>query len=402
MISYLIGVLLFALGIAVTIGVHEAGHYTAARATGMRVRRFFIGFGPKVFSFTRGHTEYGFKLIPLGGFCDIAGMTNQDEVTKEEEPYAMRDKPAWKRIIVLLGGVFVNFIIAFVIFYLVALTSGLADPKADYTPTVGEVTCVAPRQLDAQTLAECSGTGPAGEAGLLPGDKITAVDGEKLESFVALRDYVMARPGETITLSVVRGSENLEIAVPVATASRLDSSGNEVTVGAIGVSNAPVVIEPSSATESFVVANHYMGFLMGETVKGVAAFPGKIPGVAASIFGGEREVDSPVSVVGASRVGGELAERSMWSSFFLLLANLNLFLAVFNLIPLPPLDGGHIAVVLYEKVRDFIRRLRGLPAAGPADYQKLMPLTMAVAALLVGVGVIVILADVVNPIRAFG
>ena len=132
------------------------------------------------------------------------------------------------------------------------------------------------------------------------------------------------------------------------------------------------------------------------------AFPSKIPGVVTAIFGGERDVEGPISVVGASRTGGELVERSMWSVFFTLLASLNFFLALFNLIPLPPLDGGHIAVVLWEKTRDGIRRMRGLPSGGPVNYEKLMPLTYAMATLLMGVGVLVIIADVVNPVKLFG
>lgn len=390
------------MGIAITIGVHEAGHFTAARIFGMRVRRFFIGFGPTLVSFRRGHTDYGFKLVPVGGFCDIAGMTNQDEVTEEEKPFAMMNKPWWQRVIVLLGGIIVNLVVAFLIFYFIALSSGLPDPKASTVPTVGEVTCVAPYQVDAQTLADCQGTGPAGEAGVKTGDQIVSVDGQEVLSFTDLRDYVMQHAGQTIALEVVRDGEHLTIDVPVVSAKRLDQDGNEVTVGAIGVSNAPVEIKPVGAGKAFVVAGNYMNAMLDASVKGLASFPAKLPGVVASIFGAQRAEDSPMSVVGVSRVGGELVEHSMWASFFNLLASLNLFLAVFNIIPLPPLDGGHIAVVLYEKIRDFFRRLRGLPAAGPADYQKLIPVTVAVAALLLGVGAAVILADVVNPIRLFG
>jgi len=121
----------------------------------------------------------------------------------------------------------------------------------------------------------------------------------------------------------------------------------------------------------------------------------------ASIFGGERDQSSPMSVVGASRVGGELVERSLWAMFWMLLSNLNYFLALFNLIPLPPLDGGHIAVVIYEKIRDAIRRLRGLAPAGPADYTKLMPVTYVASLALLLIGGLVIVADVVNPIKLF-
>ena len=132
------------------------------------------------------------------------------------------------------------------------------------------------------------------------------------------------------------------------------------------------------------------------------AFPGKIPGVVASIFGGERDIEGPISVIGASRTGGDLVERDQWPAFWMMLASLNFFLALFNLVPLPPLDGGHIAVVIYEKIRNALRRLRGLPPAGPANYEKLMPLTYFMAALLLVVGVLVMAADVVNPVNLFG
>ena len=138
------------------------------------------------------------------------------------------------------------------------------------------------------------------------------------------------------------------------------------------------------------------------SVTGIIAFPGKIPGVVSAIFGGERDVEGPISVVGASRAGGELVEQNQWAVFFSLLASLNFFLALFNLVPLPPLDGGHIAVVLYEAVRDRIRRLRGLSPGEPVNYEKLMPLTYTMAALLLGVGVLVMIADVTNPVRLFG
>ncbi|AIU32954.1 signaling protein [Corynebacterium ulcerans] len=404
MLSYFIGVAAFAVGIAVTIALHEWGHYTAARACGMRVRRYFIGFGPRIFSFKRGHTEYGFKAVPLGGFCDIAGMTNQDPVTPEEAPHSMMHKPWWQRIIVLLGGILMNILVALIVLYGVAITAGLPNNHVDTTATVGETSCVAPKQIDAATLAPCSGAGPAAEAGLKQGDRIVAIDGQAMRSFVTVREYVQDKAGKTIAVTVDRDGSQLTLNVPVANALRLNAKGEEVSVGAIGVSSAPLkdVVLHYNAISAVGGTLSYAGDLLGATVKGLVSFPAKIPGVAASILGGQRDQESPVSVVGASRIGGELAQKSLWSMFFLMLASLNLFLALFNLIPLPPLDGGHIAVVIYEKLRDAFRKARGLEPAGPADYAKLIPLTVGVAALLMGVGALVIIADVVNPIKLFG
>ena len=219
--SYLVGVLLFALGIMVTIGLHEWGHYRTAKATGMLVRRFFIGFGPTVFSFTRNGTEYGLKAIPVGGFCDIAGMTAQDPVTSAERPHAMVYKPAWQRILVLSGGILMNILVAFVLLYTVAVSSGLPNLNADFTATVGKTQC-----LD-------SGACPAQDAGIEVGDRITHINGEEMVAFVQVRDTVRKFAGETISLTVER--DGVEKIIDVAVAKE----------GAIGVVSAPIKRTPS-------------------------------------------------------------------------------------------------------------------------------------------------------------
>ncbi len=401
--AYLLGVVLFALGIAVTIALHEAGHMFTARAFGMRVRRYFIGFGPTVWSVKRGHTTYGLAALPFGGFCDIAGMTAQDPVTRDEAPHAMVNKPWWQRVAVLSGGVIMNLIVGMSIIYGLAVTSGLPNPDVDTTPVVGVVSCVSD-QTGPETLAECTGTGPAGEAGVQIGDRVLALDGEPMESFVQLRDTVLGQPGEDVVFTIERDGRTLDVTVPVAPVTRLDAAGNQVTAGAVGLTNAPLedVWVSYGPVAAVGATGGFTADLVEATVRGLAGFPAKIPGVVASIFGAERDVEGPMSVVGASRVGGELVENSLWNMFWMMLASLNFFLALFNLVPLPPLDGGHIAVVLWEKVRDFLRRLRGLAPAGPANYEKLLPITYVMAALLLTVGMLVIIADVVNPVRLFG
>ncbi len=396
--AYLIGVLLFALGIAVTIALHEAGHMLTARAFGMRVRRFFIGFGPKVWSVKRGHTEYGVAAVPFGGFCEIAGMTALDEVTEEEAPHAMRAKPAWQRILVLSGGVIVNFALGLSIIYGVAVASGIPDP--DKTPVVGETVCSADQNPDG-TLAECMGVGPAAEAGVKPGDRILSLDGERLTDFLDLRDEVMARPGETVVLGVERDGVVLDVPVTLETVTRYTESGEAIEAGSVGLQSASPV-RTFGPLEAVPATFAYTGDMLQATVRGVVELPLKIPSVAAAIFGAERDPEGPMSVVGASRVGGELVEAKLWPAFFMMLASLNFFLGLFNLVPLPPLDGGHIAVVIYEKIRDFFRRLRGLAPGGPVNYERLMPVTMTMVFILVTVGGLVLVADVVNPIRLFG
>ena len=403
MVGYFGGVALFALGIMVTIALHEWGHMRSALACGMKVRRFYVGFGPTVVKWNRKGIEYGFKAVPLGGFCDIAGMTAMDEIDEDERPYAMVYKPWWQRIFVLSGGVLMNILVGLVVLYAVAVTAGLPDPDADYTPTVAKTACVPASQIDAQTLSDCTGAGPAAEAGIREGDRITAVNGEAVASFVDLRAKLYEMPGKTADLTVERGTEVLHIDVPVTSVTRLNQAGEAVTVGAIGVTSEPVdVMRSYGPLDGIGATVRFSGSMLSATLQGLASFPGKIPGVVASIFGAERDQEGPMSVVGASRVGGELVERSQWTMFLMMLASLNFFLALFNLVPLPPLDGGHIAVVIYEKNRDFIRGLRGIAPGQPADYTKLMPITYVMSAVLLGIGAIVIIADVVNPVRLFG
>lgn len=398
------GMIVFALGIALTIALHEWGHMRAALACGMRVRRFYVGFGPTVFNFRRGNIEYGLKAIPLGGFCDIAGMTALDPVTPEEEPYAMVKRPWWQRVFVLSGGVLMNIVVGVVLIYISAISWGIPNMHADVSARVGETTCVAPRQLDASTLEDCTGNGPAAKAGIRAGDVITAVNGEPTPTFVDVRSALQPLSGQEATLEIQRDGATEQLSVPVTAAERLGPSGETVTVGAIGIVAAPVpdAIKTYSPAAAVPATAEFTGTMFSSTVSGLAALPGKLPGVAYSIAGGDRDEQSPMSVVGATRLGGELAERNQWPMFVLMLASLNFFLALFNVVPLPPLDGGHIAVVLYEKARDGFRRLQGRAPAGPADYTKLMPITYAAAAFLLLIGVVTIVADVVNPIRIFG
>lgn len=400
----ILGIVLFALAITVSIALHEAGHMFTARAFGMRVRRFFVGFGPTLWSVKPRDTEYGIAALPFGGFCDIAGMTAMDPVTEEEAPHAMVKKPAWQRIAVLSGGIVMNILIGIGIIFGVAVTSEIPNPYADFTPKVGQVVCVAD-QVDETTLADCSGAGPAGEAGVQAGDTLIAVDGEPIDTFADLRTYVAQRLGETVTLEVERQGALHRIEIPVAQVERIHAStGERIDVGAVGIAAAPVKdpVKQFTPVEAVPATAKFTGRMLRASVDGLMAFPGKIPGVVASIFGGERDIEGPISVIGASRTGGELVEQNQWPAFWIMLASLNFFLALFNLVPLPPLDGGHIAVVIYEKIRNALRRLRGLPPAGPANYEKLMPLTYFMAALLLVVGVLVMAADVVNPVNLFG
>ena len=400
----IVGIVLFALGIMVSVVLHEYGHMRVAQLSGMKVRRFFVGFGPTLWSVERGGIEYGLKAVPLGGFCDIAGMTAYDELSPEDEPRAMWRQAWWKRVAVLLAGPLMNIVLAIVLFYVVAVGWGLVNRDVQPIPTdrvaavVGD-TCAAPDRCGV-------GLGPAGEAGIVAGDRITSVAGVPVTSWADLSAAVSARPGETVPVTLERDGREV---TTTATLTAAEADGRPR--GALGVQLSrdgipqEILDDPAYETvntygvlDAVPATLVFTGEMVEATVEGLASFPAKIPGVVASIFGAERAEDSPVSVVGASHIGGQAAEQGLWSLFLLFLAGLNLFLGAFNLVPLTPFDGGHIAVVFYEKIRDALRRMRGLAPGGPADYEKLAPLTMAVFVLLLGVSAIVITADFVNPI----
>ncbi len=370
-----------------------------AKAFGMKVRRYFIGFGPRIWSFRRGETEYGLKAIPLGGFCDIAGMTAIDEVTPAEAPRAMWRFPAWKRVVVMSAGSITHFILGFLILYAMAATMGLPNLSFDLAsvkPQVGEVSnCVQDKTATSDQACAPGAPAPAKDAGMQAGDVITAVNGTRTNTWNEVVSTVEKLSGPA-SFTVLRGNQELDLNVDVA---QVKASDNR-TVGAIGmrVVTPPAVFD-YSAVSAVGGAVGFTGDMFVRTWQGLMAFPEKIPKVIEAIGGAPRDADTPVSVVGASRLGGEAVEAGVWELFLLLLASLNFFVGVFNLLPLLPLDGGHIAIVLYEKVRDWLRKLRGKPAGGPVDYTRLTAVTMVVVFIGGAVVLLTVTADLVNPIR---
>ncbi|MCU1687554.1 MAG: zinc metalloprotease [Amycolatopsis sp.] len=403
MIAYIVGVVVFALGICISVALHEAGHMLTAKAFGMKVRRYFIGFGPKVFSFRRGETEYGVKWIPLGGFCDIAGMTALDEVTPDEAPRAMWRYKTWKRTVVLSAGSFTHFILGFLVLYLMAITMGL--PNINDKPVLNSVSsCV----TGATTIAEANNPvckpgdpAPAKQAGLLPGDTVTSVAGKATPTWTDTFNAIQAASGPTAFV-IQRDGDTKSLTVDVARELRpkVDDAGKVVgttTVGAIGAGRTSSFAY--NGLSAFGGATSFAGNMFEQTWNGLLAFPKRIPATVHSIFGGVRDPNTPVSVVGASRIGGQAVEQGLWQVFFLLLASLNFFVGVFNLLPLLPLDGGHIAVVWYERIRDWLRKVRGKSAAGPVDYTKLSAITLVFVFLGAAVTLLTVTADIVNPLR---
>lgn len=403
MFAYIVGVVLFALGICVSVALHEAGHMATAKAFGMKVRRYFIGFGPTVFSFRRGETEYGLKWIPLGGFCDIAGMTALDEVTPAESPRAMWRFKTWKRTVVLSAGSFMHFVLGFLILYLMAATMGLPNIHASQAPVLaGTSACV----RAATTLAEVNeptcqpgDPAPAKAAGLLPGDQVTSVAGRPTPTWTDMLEAVKGASGPT-QVQVLRGGQTLSFTIDVPRVARLQNDGTVKEVGMIGAAKVQeAAVLRYGPVDAIGGALSFTGTTFAETGQRLIEFPSRVPAVVHSIFGGTRDPNTPISVVGASRIGGQAVELGLWQIFVLLLASLNFFIGVFNLLPLLPLDGGHIAVAWYERVRDWLRKLRGKAAGGPVDYTKLSAVTMALVLVGGAVTLLTVTADIVNPIR---
>ncbi|MFC5995299.1 M50 family metallopeptidase [Pseudonocardia hispaniensis] len=397
--SFVIGVVLFALGIAISIALHEAGHLLTAKAFGMRVRRYFIGFGPTIFSFRRGETEYGLKAIPAGGFCDIAGMTALDEVAPEERPRAFFRKPTWQRVVVLSAGSAMHFLIGMLLIFVLAVTAGL--PNAGDLAVAGQVSCAANQDPVTGKLQPC-GPGvptPAADAGVQAGDRILSVAGTPVATWPDAVAAIQAAAGPT-QIVVQRDGREVPLTVDVAPVQRVDARTGQVrTVGAIGLAQQLVfAYGPMAAVPATV---DYTGVMFSNVWTGLGMFPEKIPRLIDAIGGGVRDENSPVSVVGASIIGGDAAERGLWSLFVLLLAMLNFFVGVFNLLPLLPLDGGHIAVNLYERVRDWTRARLGKATMPPVDYTRLLPLTYAVILVGGAISLLTLTADIVNPIRPF-
>ena len=396
---YVLGVLLFALGIGISIALHELGHLATAKMFGMKVTRYFIGFGPKIWSFRRGETEYGLKAIPAGGFCEITGMTALEELHPDDEPRAFYKQKTWKRVVVLSAGSITHFIVGFVILYVMAASMGLPNLKS--TPVLGEISQCVVTSPAANAEPDCKpgDPAPAKDAGLQVGDEVVAVAGVPTVTWQELVAKTRDRSGPT-EFTVLRDGKEQKVTINVPQVSReIVENGKTVTkqVGTIGVRwQNTFEYNPLTAVGGAV---GFTGDMFVNTWHGLLKFPQKIPAVVKAIGGGERDIEAPVSVVGASRLGGEAAEAGLWSFFLLMLAGLNFFIGVFNLLPLLPLDGGHIAVNLYERVRNWIRGLRGLPEGAPVNYLRLLPLTYLVIFIGGGITLLTITADIVNPLR---
>ncbi|AGZ53107.1 M50 family metallopeptidase [Mycobacterium kansasii] len=401
---FVIGIVLFALAILISVALHECGHMWAARATGMKVRRYFVGFGPTLWSTRRGETEYGVKAIPAGGFCDIAGMTPVEELAPDERDRAMYKQATWKRVAVLFAGPGMNFVICLVLIYAIAVMWGLPNLHPPTRAVIGETGCVAAETAQGK-LEQCAGPGPAAVAGLRAGDVVVKVGDTPVSTFDEMAAAVRKMHG-TVPIVVERNGATITANVTIEPTRRWLPTGQSgqlqpATVGAIGVGALRPGPTQYGVLSAIPATFAFAGDLTIEVGKALAAIPTKVGALVHAIGGGQRDPETPMSVVGASIIGGDTVDHGLWVAFWFFLAQLNLILGAINLLPLLPFDGGHIAVAVFEKVRNMIRAARGKVAAAPVNYLKLMPATYVVLFFVVGYMLLTVTADLVNPIRLF-
>ncbi len=395
------GILAFVVALLLSVMIHEAGHFFTARHYGMKATQFFVGFGPTLWSRQRGETEYGIKAIPAGGFVKIVGMTPLEEVPPGDEDRAFYKQPAGRRTVVLSAGSFMHFVITIV---LVLIASFAIGRVVEGQPALADTsTCVA---SDATGTCSSPGAvpGPAKAAGVQPGDVVVAVDGTRVKDSEQFVRTIRASAGKTVSLTVLRDGERRQLTLTPTAVQRPALSGNGTTerVGAIGVS-----VQRRLATERVgpVQAIRDSGTTMTLIVKGIGVTLTEKLGTITSLYGDDRDPEGFIGVVGASRISGEvLASQETFGvkilTFLSIMAGLNFFVGVFNLLPLLPLDGGHIAVLAFEQARDRVRRVFGYRGAlQRVDLNKLMPVTYAVVLLFIGLTFWIMGADIVNPVR---
>lgn len=377
-----LGVILFIATLTAMVIIHEFGHYITARRFGMKVEAFFFGFGPRIFSWRRGETEYGMRAIPLGGYVKIAGMNPLIAVPERDKERVFGAKPAWQRAIVLSAGSATHYVLAFVI--LLLLFAAIGDPQS--TTTVAEVSRTIPAE-------QGEITSPASLAGFQAGDEIVAINEEPVSEWAQVLRLIGSNAGNEIVLTIERGGETLTLtAVPVATKAERD--GEEVTVGLIGLYPKTINV-PQPLPRALWSSVKSIGYLTAASVQGIFnlfSFDGIRDIIAAIGDTGERRADGtspePIGIVGAGGIAGQFGSAGEYQQLLFFLAAIVVFVGVINLVPLPILDGGYLGILLVEKI---IRR--------PVDMRKVIPAMVVVFGFFILLGVTLLYLDLVRPIR---
>ena len=440
---YLLGVVLFVLAILASIGLHELGHMVPAKAFGGKVTQYFIGFGPTIWSRQRGETEYGAKAIPLGGYVKIVGMLPPDQehadkveydadgnrvmvvrksntgmfgqlvsdaraaewetITAADEDRLFYKMAWWKKVVVMAGGPTVNLMIAFVIFAGLFATVGNPGDQKVQTKVDVVSACIVPASEEGRACTPSDPISPAAKAGLKPGDRFVSFNGTPIHSWEQMQGLIRGNADGQATIVVDRAGQTLTLHTDTLVEPRPTDPADPqklTPVGFLGV--APVV---TYATGGVLYTVEQMGGLAKQSAVALATLPVKVWGVGQAIVGvKDRAADSPVSIVGGGRIAGETVSHEEFpvkeKAVFLLMliAGFNLFIGMFNFIPLLPLDGGHIAGALWEALRRGWARLRGRPDPGYVDVAKLLPIAYVVAACLLVMGSVLIVGDLVVPV----
>ena len=375
----LLGILAFIVALLLSVMVHEFGHYITARRFGMWVSEFFVGFGKKIWSVQRGETEFGVKAIPAGGYCKIEGMSPSDQLPDGEEERAFYKASSAKKLVVLGAGSFLHFVIGFVLLF--TLFAGIGTNQV--LPVISEVVPDSAAQA----------------AGLQPGDEFLSINGKKVTDWYKDVEVIRNSEGAELTLVLDRNGEEIS-----TTASARLTEIDGTTRYVLGIVN-DVGLQRSGLWLSFKNSTIVTKSFLTESVKSLAKLPEKIPALwGATVRGEERDVNGLVGVVGVARVSGQavgsdnLDPMERLATFVLIVASLNIFVGIFNLLPILPLDGGHMAVAIADEIRAFFARLRGRQRPAPIDVTVLTPITMVVFVVLACLTLLLLVADVINPV----
>ena len=433
-IANIVGIVIFIFLIFLSIGLHEFGHFATAKHYGVKVTEFMIGFGPALLAKTRGETRYGVKAVPVGGYVRIVGMyppgridrpepsgrfgqlidearrQSLAEVEPGDEDRVFYRLPVRQRIVVMMAGPFMNLILAFLLFGALLVGVGMPQPTSSLEAVVPCVPTVANPTGAAAAGGGCAESTPtaAAAAGLQPGDRIESIDGTAIAEWTDVSQALSGASGPTEVVVIRNGAPVTQtvtieqVPYPVYD-DKGQATGETTTRAFLGVRpGVDYVGLPVSAVPA------YMWDVTTMSVAAMLTMPQRLYDLGVTLAtNGERSIESPVSVVGVTRLGGEIAATdepldAKVGSFLGLAASLNLFLFLFNLLPILPLDGGHVAAALYEGARRKWASWRDRPDPGPVDTARLLPLTYSVAILLISVGALVIWADLVKPITLGG
>ncbi|GBL31140.1 putative zinc metalloprotease [Actinomycetes bacterium] len=375
----IIGILGFIAALLLSVMIHEFGHYLTAKRYGMKVSEFFLGFGSRIWSTKRGETEFGLKAIPAGGYCKIEGMTPNDVMPEGEESRAFYTAKSSQKLIVLGAGSFLHFVLGYILLFV--LFAGVGTNQL--LPTINQVV----KGSAAQSV------------GILAGDEVLAINGKQIDNWYKDVQIIRNSKGAPLTLLIKRGTEEITIS---ASAKLETIDGTERYV--LGIINDVGIKRSDLATAAKNSAIITKDFLV-QSVKSLIKLPSKIPALWGQAVSGEtRDPNGLVGVVGVARVSGQavgsdaLSITERLSTFILIIASLNIFVGLFNLLPILPLDGGHMAVAIADEIRAFIARLRGRARPAAIDVTLLTPITMVVFVILAALTVLLLIADIVNPV----